>query len=56
MNDPIRTAPHPAAHSPVHLSIPPIADAAFTALFDSSGEALVIIDSAGAIPFQSPDL
>ena len=54
MNDPIRTAPHPAAHLPVHLSIPPTADAAFTALFDSSGEALVIIDSARAIQRSNP--
>ena len=54
MNDSICTVSHPAAHSPVHPSIPPTADAAFTALFDSSGEALVIIDSAGAIQRSNP--
>ena len=49
MNDSIRRASPPALQSPLQLSIPQAADVAFDALFDSSGEALVIIDSAGAI-------
>ncbi len=49
MNDPIRPPSHPAPHSPLRPSTASAADAAFSAVFDSSGEALVIIDAAGTI-------
>ncbi len=54
MNDSSRISRQPAAKSPAHLSIPPAADAAFAALFDSSAEALVIIDSLGSIQRTNP--
>jgi two-component system, NtrC family, sensor kinase len=54
MTDPIRPTRHPAAPSPAQLPTPPAADAAFGAIFDSSGEALVIIDPAGVIQRANP--
>ena len=50
MDDPGHSSRHPAARSPavaVHQEVH--ADEAFHAVFDSSGEALVVIDSAGVI-------
>jgi two-component system, NtrC family, sensor kinase len=49
MSNPVQTASHPAAHSPAHLPTSPAADATFAAVFDSSGEALLIVDAAGVI-------
>jgi signal transduction histidine kinase/CheY-like chemotaxis protein len=49
MTDSIRPARHPFVHSPAHLSTPFAADSAFAGVFDTSGEALIIIDLEGVI-------
>jgi two-component system, NtrC family, sensor kinase len=54
MNDPIHPAQHPVAHSSARPSPPLAADGAFNAIFDSSGEALVIIDPSGMIQRANP--
>src|SRR5271155_1124026 len=54
MSDPIRAARHPAASSPAHLHRSPAADADFCAIFDSSAEALIVIDAGGAIQMANP--
>src|SRR5271154_5365386 len=49
MVDPAHSPRHPAAHSPAVAARQVHADEAFNAVFDSSGEALVVIDSTGLI-------
>jgi two-component system, NtrC family, sensor kinase len=49
VDDLARPGQNPEARSPALPAAQPPFDAAFNAVFDSSGEALVIIDSAGAI-------
>jgi len=49
MTDPAHPSRGPAVRSPALVSRAALADEAFNVLFDSSGEALVIIDTAGAI-------
>ncbi|MGD1210253.1 MAG: histidine kinase dimerization/phospho-acceptor domain-containing protein [Candidatus Acidiferrales bacterium] len=49
MADPAHSSRHPAAHSPAVAAHQVRADEAFNAVFDSSEEALVVIDPAGVI-------
>jgi two-component system NtrC family sensor kinase len=49
MVDPAHSSRHPAAHPPAVAAHQVQADEAFNAVFDSSGEALVVIDSTGVI-------
>ncbi len=54
MTDASHQARHPGVHSSAHPLPPLAADGAFNAVFDSSGEALVIIDSSGMIQRANP--
>ena len=54
MSDPIRAVRHPAARSRAHLPRSLAADADFCAVFDSSAEALIVIDAGGAIQMANP--
>jgi signal transduction histidine kinase/CheY-like chemotaxis protein len=54
MTDSSNQPRHPGVHSSLHPSPPLAADGAFNAVFDSSGEALVIIDPSGTIQRANP--
>ncbi len=52
--DAIHSSRQPGTQHPLPLPIPLVADAAFDAVFDSSGEALVVVNSAGEIQRANP--
>src|SRR5580658_4385622 len=53
-SDPIRAARHPAARSRAHLPRSLAANSDFCAVFDSSAEALIVIDAGGVIQMANP--